>query len=268
MILVIIIGILSLILIIYFLFRQIYNGEYYIDKNYINDIINNSIFFDRMTEYDLYARKINSIEEYKKHYTHNIVNFNYNNVKELEKYVKEIDNENIFIEKINLSDIKWKFIKINSKIEEGFPHTLGDVIVLSDSFFNYTNELKKEVLIHEKIHVFQRLYPIETHNFIKTKLNLNVIDNIKTFKLARNNPDIDGFMYTYDNKHGFIQLYNNDKPYGLKDSDTYVISLKDKKIVNKINKYIGQYEHPFEIMASGLSKNPNLNDFHFSNIIY
>lgn len=268
MILIIIIGILCLSLIIYFLFKKTYYGEYYIDHKYINNIINNSIFFDRMTENDLYARKFNNKEKYKKHYYDNIIEFDYNNVIELEKYIKDIDNDNIIIENINLSDIKWKFIKVNSDIEEGFPHTLGDVIILSDSFFNYNDELKKEVLIHEKIHVFQRLYPIETYNFIKTKLKVNAVQTIKNFKLARNNPDIDGFVYTYDNKHIFIQLYNNDKPYGLRDSDTYILSLKDNKVIAKIDKHIGQYEHPFEIMASELAKNVNLNDFHFSNIIY
>lgn len=232
-------------------------------KKYMKDIINKSMFFKRMNNYDLKIRNVNNINEYKKLYYDNIINFNSNDLKILNNLISNIDyniNNNI-----NLKGIKWKLCKINKNIENGFPHTIGDVIILSDLFFSYNSEIQKEILIHELIHVYQRLYPIDTHNFIKNKFNLDILTTINKFSNARNNPDINGFVYGKDNKC-IIQLYN-DNPNNLLDSFTYIYSLTDNKIIKKIenNKY--QLEHPYEMMASILSKKINVDDFDSLNII-
>lgn len=233
-------------------------------KNYMKNIINKSIFFKRMNDIDLKIRNVKNTEEYKQIYYENIENFNDYELETLNNIIKNIDY-NINNKDINIKGIKWKLCKINNKIENGFPHTLEDVIILSDSFFNNNIDIQKEILIHEIIHVYQRLYPINTHKFIKNKFKLDIIDTIKKFPNARNNPDINQFVYGKDNKC-IIQLYNNDAK-NILDSSTYIYSFTDNKIIKKIenNKY--QLEHPYEMMASILSKKINVDDFDSLNII-
>lgn len=261
--------IILIILYLIFLLNKNYelfynNKTFIISKEYFKNIINDSIFFERMTEIDLYARKTETKEKYKEKYYNNIENFTNEQIKELNNYINEIDNKKILI------NIPWKFIKLNTNIEGGYPHTLGDVIILSDNFFKFNNKIKNEILIHEKIHIFQRLYPIETNEFIK-KMGFNVICNIDKFPLRRNNPDINGFCYEKNNKI-YIQLYNNKTPYGLQDSNTYLLSINNNEIeiIDKYNEI--QYEHPYELMASYVAKdvinNIISNDFDFLYKVY
>jgi hypothetical protein len=57
-----------------------------------------------------------------------------------------------------LANIPWVLAKINENYENGFPHTRLGIIFLGklDSMIK-TNLI--QTLIHEKVHVYQRMYP-------------------------------------------------------------------------------------------------------------
>lgn len=198
--------------------------------------INKTPYFDRMSKYDLIARNTKSIEEYKKKYTSSIEFFNEKEKKHLSLLCNRINKK-----------IKWKIAKINNEIEMGFPHTIYDTIILSKNFFTYTIKEQLKILIHEQIHVYQKLNTLETELKIQ-KNNYILFDRIENYELARNNPDINGNIYLHSNssskdKYILIQMYNSKNPKSLLDSTLYKIYITTSKI-EKAN--INEYEHPLE----------------------
>ena len=59
--------------------------------------------------------------------------------------------------KLNLlCGVPWHFIISKRNLEFGYPYTLGNTIVLPE---HMVSDVSTETLLHEKIHVFQRMYP-------------------------------------------------------------------------------------------------------------
>jgi len=111
---------------------------------------------------------------------------------------------------------------IGENYELGYPHTRNKIIVL-----NYKNIYDKDLyktLIHERIHIYQKLFP----NDINTFLNYFEFEKIKKKDINHlDNPDTDAFIY----KGNFIlecKIVNNNLEYTNNSSE---------------------YEHPYEYMA-------------------
>ncbi len=97
-----------------------------------------------------------------------------------------------------------------------------------------------KILIHEKIHVFQRLYP--NHKIIQDYMKSYHKHQLKDdFKLnepfLRSNPDLDNWIYK-DIKTNTIMYskYSSNKPNGISDTTTN-----------------HDMEHPYEKMAYEIS---------------
>ena len=267
--------ILLIILTIY-LFKYLLNNSsiQYISNRYMKSTISKSVYFNKMSRLDLIARKSGSSEDYKKTYYNALQIFNNSEKLKLERCIKNID------EKIrqykNLSSIEWKFAKVSNDIELGYPHTLEDIIVLSPKFLETPENQMMITLLHEKIHIYQRKYPLETEELI-----LNVLDykiksvNPDILELARNNPDLNNLNYGKDD-YVILQIYNNFSPKNIADSR--LVKVVNEKIQdykpdandmhdenvhdeNVQNMHL-QYEHPYEIMACYLPhiiyKNKNI----------
>lgn len=231
------------------------NIEFAIQK-YMKTIIDDSNYFNRMTKSDLLARNIGSLDAYKKLYYKSLREFNDDEKTLLYDLVKKIDDYTIDSCR-KLNDIPWKFVKTSFNIENNFPHTHGDVIVLSHNFLSdksSTSILK--TLLHEKIHVYQRLYPLETNKLITDYWNFKVTKKFSDFELIRNNPDINNFVYS-KNDVFFYQKYTSKNPSNISESIPVAIidgseQELNQKIISKmeIPIIINQFEHPYEIMAS------------------
>ena len=214
-----------------------------------------SDFFNNMNTYDLKVRKNNNKNEYLKRYQSGYEPFTIKQ-KNILLYIVNIVNNNIN-KYTNFKNIKWIFVKINTNLENSFPHTIENVIVLSNDFFNDSINNQINTIIHEKVHIYQRMYP-DYINILYTKWGFKKTDF--TLNNNRNNPDIK-YYYSYNNNL-LIQLYNNN-PYELYDSNTYLINLEnnDKILINNniIKQYdlpniiINKLEHPNEIMAEIVS---------------
>ncbi len=250
------------------LFKKNNNIKYLSHKEFIN-ITNSSDYFQKMNKYDLKVRKCNTKEEYLKKYQSGYKHFNIIEQIILLYIVNIIDKK---IKKFKkFKSIPWIFVKLNSTLENGYPHTLQNVIILPSNFFmNYSIN----TIIHEKVHIYQRIYYNYTEILYNlwgfTKVNINFDNN-------RNNPDLFN-NYSYNNNL-LIQLYNNN-PNELYDSKPYLINLinNKKNIINKTiindnnlpNIYINRLEHPNEIMAEMITlyitNNYNKNDKWFNNL--
>lgn len=242
---------MKLLILILFLIMIIliikFNSIYFINKNELKTIINKSEFFNNMNKKDLKIRNVKNKEDYKKLYYESFKNFNFMEKINLWFIILKI-NILTFNYK-NYRNIKWKFVKIDKNIENGFPHTLEDVIVLS----NIPNNI--DTLIHEKFHIYQRKYH---KNIIILFNKLGFIEynktNIPIFILEnkRNNPDIEKH-YLKDDRFLYIQLYN-ENPKNLTDSKPYKYDIKNKKIYYNDDNNTNQKENPNEITAELLSK--------------
>ena len=219
----------------------------------IQYVIANSPYFLNMNQADLLVRRTASSEKYKNEYLNAVQSFTNEQKGDLISITEHIDRvtSSTYIYK----KIPWKFAKVSSTIENGYPHTLHDVIILSNDFFSYSQRRKVYTLIHEKVHVLQRMYPDLAISFANTMGFSRVTNSLLDFHdIKRNNPDLDG-IYIY--KHRFIpmQVYKNN-PKDLADSHVYIYDIADSSLQKAeyvkeydIPSYISQKEHPYEIMG-------------------
>jgi hypothetical protein len=135
----------------------------------------------------------------------NFIGFNYNKIK----------------------NIPWLIgCSINNNYEFGYPHTRGPIIILNyDNIYN--NNLYK-TLIHERIHIYQKLFPEDIKLFLN-KYKFKPIRKQNDYDRA--NPDINNIVYSKNNK--IFQC---------------IINTKKNNIIEYTNDSF-YFEHPFEYMA-------------------
>ena len=215
-------------------------------------------FFDNMNQRDLHARNVHSVKDYKRLYSTSFRHFTSDEKAMLSGYINTCDK--LVISKTKrLQNIPWKFAKLDKTIENGWPHTLHDVIVLPSNFLergHSSNDII-DILIHEKIHVYQRVHPdltislLRSWGFTQTQVPHYILP------IMRSNPDLSGF-FQYQSKAP-VQLYNKMNPSSIADARVEVIDITSKElkvIPNGISmlpfppEIVKQTEHPYEVMAT------------------
>lgn len=152
--------------------------------------------------------------------------------------------------------IPWNVvINVDPQVEAFMPHTLGTVIIIPrDLASKYDIEKVAQIMLHEKIHVFQRVYPDRTAELLGL---LGYSRRCFAWQLPsdelaiRSNPDVDAWVY--EDKHGrsAFRALTNHGADGLRSTGTLVWE-KDGGF-----RWLGGQDyddHPFEIMASDLSE--------------
>lgn len=238
---------------VYLVFRKLSHARprtEWVSKVYFQETVDASPYFDNMNNFDLKVRGALTRKAYKNMYLQGFMNFSTNQRKIIENCLT-IANNKLHKNFARLYSIPWKLAKIDASLENGFPHTLGDVIILSDAFFSRPIGDMTATLIHEKVHVFQRLYPKETLEIVKS-MGFQTYDIDKKTLRYRSNPDLPHTCYgTHDGP--IVQLYN-DNPVTLFDSRPILITpTKEITITSHdlgLPSYVHQVEHPYEIMAS------------------
>lgn len=140
---------------------------------------------------------------------------------------------------LKLNKIPWRFgITKGNKYEDGLSHTRNGVIMFSRrTLENYTDKQLLKTMIHEKIHVYQQVYPEDVLKFVKHKGFK--IHQTKTPN-DRANPDTDNFIY--------VDSHNNEY------RASYIPNAKSITDVKYKSGYTQTYEHPYESMAIELEK--------------
>lgn len=230
--------IILLVISIYFLFytkKQNIRIIFYSSDDIIH-ILNDKFqnYYNNMDENNIKLRKIND----KDIFLNNLYKCFYN-CDVYEKYILKnaIDIAHSKLNQINchgfysykLNNIPWKIgFSYLYDYEFGLPHTHNDIIILNKDNI-YEDDLVT-ILIHERIHVYQRLFPYD----IKEYLLYNSFEKIaKKTDIDRVNPDTDEYIYARD---GLI----------------YECKIDGNKV--KCTKNNSKYEHPFEYMAYTLSE--------------
>jgi hypothetical protein len=236
------------------------------------DIVKLSAFFRTMSKADLIARQ--GIDSNTKepsadvYYATYISSYQPFSNEQKYKLIQAVQRANNILKPYPvLNNIRWKFAKIKNGMEKSYPHTLKDVIMITDDFVSMSlNEMTK-TMIHEKFHIYQRQFSdsitqlVSRLDFVPlTSSQVLMIDYVLR-ALMRNNPDLDGAIYMYKPTQKVIaQLYNTTEPADLADSRTVQLSLNSfgrnselLRVTNASlglpNNFICQLEHPYEITA-------------------
>lgn len=229
--------------------------------------VNISSYFNHMSAADLSARStvdspVTSAEHYKNNYLAGFLEFSNEEKSKLNDIVLKANN--MLVNYPNFRDTEWKFAKISKDLEYGMPHTIGDMIVITSEFLGKQEEYQVKTLIHEKVHVFQRIDNTATRELVGLmgfkSLTPEERRNIShdTMDRRRSNPDIDNNMYKHEETNQvLVQLYNTLSPSSLVDSKAMTFNINDENTLTPVtNMLLGipdevhcQLEHPFEIMA-------------------
>jgi hypothetical protein len=219
------------------------NKIYFLNKNELYEYLikNEDHYYEYFYNNDFKTRKINKINDYYNYIKISVKDFNKD---EKKKLMKCINSANNLLKSINMKwfdgnkafNIEWIIGCIKGKLyENGLPHTRGNIIIISEKDINnYSEDKLIKTLIHEKVHIYQKIYYndciiyLKENNFIKYKKR-EEIDNIRA------NPDLDEWIYKDKNGNIYNAQYH-DNPLTIEDI-TY------KPYNNQ------SYEHPFEKMA-------------------
>lgn len=186
-------------------------------------------YFASLTGADLYARKASSLQEYIERACRATLAFDDNQTELLRSCCTCVDYNlgaprvqsdpfiSSYIDIRALRNIPWILaLTRGSEYEEGYPHTRGNVIFLSTRVMNYPIDKLRETLLHEKIHVYQRLYRSQFRGLLGAH-GYSVICNKSDVALARANPDTDKYVYSDPNGRNMVAIYNSERPEGIND---------------------------------------------------
>ena len=217
---------------------------YFLNKNELSNMLikDDDNYYNKFFDYDLYARNIKNINEYKSKIKDSVVNLT-----EIQKN-KLIECCNIVDEKLKeinfdgfdglkASTIMWKIGAIKGKsYENGLPHTRKYIIVLPIEKINLkTTEQLCKLLCHEKVHVYQKKYKEDIDKYLK-KNDISILKIREEKDMVRANPDLDNYIYTNNNNIIYSAKYNSAKPSSIVD-------------IEYNNDGTQSSEHPFEKMA-------------------
>lgn len=218
-----------------------YSKYHFLSKRDSYSVIrNNEGYYETFTPLDLKARGIQNVKDYFPIIRESIDQFTPEEKEILVEWMKKADDRlsSIYIEGFDgkkASRLKWKIICMKGQqYENGFPHTVDDIIVLYKEMIDGMNEKDWiSSLMHEKVHVYQRKYK----NDVKRYLRANRFDVLRNYDSSRRraNPDINPHVYRKGNRI-YETRYRTRDPSDIHDC------------VNK------KYEHPYEEMAYKIEK--------------
>ena len=218
----------------------------FLNKPDLFDILSNRDYLNKLSKMDLYVRGVKNIEEYIQNNIRTSVSFTsfYEKIKliclilivDIQVLLSNSTTE--FFDKIKYVKIPWKIGIVDGDLyEDGLPHTRNGNIILSRDTIRYSsNQHLLQLLLHEKVHVYQYFNKGDVQKYIKSK-NLK---RVKKNKRVRANPDIDDYTYEDSSGNKYQAIY--------RDNATSISDV-DYEMGNS-----QFYEHPYESMAIQLEK--------------
>ena len=213
-----------------------------------------SEYLSSLRKSDLIARNVETIEEYRKRYVDSFsidLRLTFDEDRDLKKAV-EIANRALR----PYSRLSWKFaICRDDRVENGYPHTHRDIIVLTPMCFKLSARELAKTLVHERVHVYQREFAVETQVLLMNRLGL-VLDRVDHPKdIERSNPDlffVESLRYTA--KSTYCSQEYNSNPKSLADSRIRCrerLDVADERldVADEKTQWFSRFEHPYEGMA-------------------
>jgi hypothetical protein len=246
-----IIGFILLIVIIFILIDN--SGEYFgrirfLDKKETSQFfkLDKDDYIKNLTIFDVKAQKSKSKKDYQNKIIESADSFTPEERIRIEKACKRADDA---LEKINIpgfdgvkaSNLDWNLaLTRGRKYEDGLPHTRLDTIFLSELVLGSSDDQMAKTMLHEKVHVYERLFPEDIEVWMKTQ-GYKPYKKWSDFKIARSNPDINDWSYLDPNGKPMVVLYKTDNPKSIHEV-TYS-GMQDPS-----------NEHPYETLAYTLEE--------------
>jgi hypothetical protein len=216
----------------------------FLSKNELENILisDNDNFYSRFFKTDFEVRKINNISEYTSKIKNSVTDFTENEKKYVSEIITSINDkfENVNLPWLNgkkFNQIKWKLGLVSGyDYENGLCHTRNDTIIIQRDKLNH-NFYK--TLIHEKVHVYQKMYPEDSEIFLKLN-NFKKIRKVTESDMIRANMDIDEWIYADQNGNEYKAVFNKN-PIDIQDVTFSPCNSQS-------------CEHPLEKMAIDISR--------------
>lgn len=158
-------------------------------NEFIKIALNSSYFL--LNKINLSARKING--NYFEYYKTHMIPWQKNEKEHILMLLKKIKPM-----------MPWKFAKVTN-VESGLMHTICDVIVINDIFWESNISQQIELLIHENIHLYQRKYPKEWEKIV---VSYGFEKSNEKNTMLRQNPDTDDIIW-YWNEEPLGAIFRN-----------------------------------------------------------
>lgn len=199
-----------------------------------------------LNQWDLIARKVTTYQDYLNKISNATLSFTNEQKTRLSNAAKDADEffNKTRIDGINceeIATIPWIFALTKDKeYEDGLPHTRANTIFLS-TILDQTHSKLVRTLIHEKVHIYQRLNPedmmtfLATHGYYQYKQRFGI-------PRIRSNPDLDPWIYFNPiSKQPMVAYYTSDNP----------LHIDDVTLTKSIE------EHPYEEIAYNIAQKFN-----------
>lgn len=206
-------------------------------------VLQNTPYFFEMSVLDLRARGAESADAYLAKYLRSVVALSQQQQARVAELASGVDAVTKPFKRLHA--IPWKVAAFQG-IEHEFPHTHADVIFLPLDMIEDPAKGVMETMLHEKIHIYQRLFPLETNVLVQKVWGYKMHSLRKRHALARNNPDLNPVVYG-KRKWGMLQEFTK-TANSLRDSKHTVVGEADESFASEM------YEHPFERMAYEVSR--------------
>lgn len=221
-----------------------------------SDAIQQSEFFDRMSKLDLIARQSLSISVYRQKYIDGIQQFTDKQKKTITDVINSLTS--LTARYPRLHKIPWNLVKIDKSLEHAYPHSMNtDLIVLNDDCFSVDKNLA-EILLHEKIHLYQRDYPDFTRIYVEQDKKYVPLAMLQCHQdLIRNNPDENGVVYADALGKIAITEYASRYPVDVSDVRYVLFESNNNASIQSCDMAkdtITEDQHPYEVMARELTK--------------
>lgn len=201
-------------------------------------------FVASLTKWDLRARGVRTTREYVHRISKAGKDFTDAERCMVAELAREADTKFTGITEIDgraAAALEWTIAKVSDDYERGMAHTRRAgpgriVIFLPESALRESRDDMLDTLVHEKVHMYQKAYPIETKAWVKARgftRWMRRVDLAATGVRVRSNCDLDEWVYvTPDARRPMLIEY---------DTETN-------------DEMQAAMEHPYELMAYGIAK--------------
>lgn len=199
-------------------------------------------YVNSLSKADLSARGVQSKDEYTRKIVQSAGEFSNKDREVITRAIESVNDKLSYynggtLDANKLRNIPWRIALTNDEAyENGYPHTRQDVIFLGHNILD--DPTLANTLLHEKVHIYQRLYAqeidiwMEQKGYVRWKLQ-------SSLPLARSNPDINQWVYLDPvSQKPMLAEYTSPTPSNISD-------------VTQSNP---AFEHPYEYMAYEIAK--------------
>lgn len=179
-------------------------------------------YLKKLTPIDIKAQRSHSKSDYQQKIMHSATDFTPLQKKIIVEATHEADSilRTIYMKGFDgkkAEKIKWKIALTKGNMyEDGLPHTRLDTIFISNALFELPYKQIVRTMLHEKVHVYERLFPEDMKEWIQDN-GFTPYKKWSTFKTARSNPDIDEWAYLSPDGKPMIVEYRSKEPKNIHD---------------------------------------------------